>query len=199
MTLVSPYPLQWPDGVKRTPRGKWAPSPFRTGYAKAIDNVVASLRGFQRDSGVRIDNVVLSSNRDLMGRLLDNDPGVAAWFQFEGQWVAFAVDRFGVAEANVQAIHHIIEARRTELRYGGLAIVRQTFRSFTALPAPGEAESARWWKVLHCEPTASPDDIRAAYRRRAAELHPDKPGGSAAAMAELNVARDVALKERGAA
>lgn len=191
MTTITPYPLCWPEGVARSrSRGS---SPFRTAYAKAIDNVVRSLNGFQKDSNIKIEHPVLSSNMDLMGRLLNNDPGVAAWFRFDGQMVAFGVDRFSDPAANVQAIHHIIEARRTELRYGGLAIVKQTFRSFHAmLPSP----SARHWSdVLGVPRSASAEEINAAYRKLAMDAHADR-GGSDAKMSELNVARDAAMRDR---
>ena len=46
------------------------------------------------------------------------------------------VDRYNSVEANLQAIHHIIEARRVELRHGTLALVRASFTGFKALPAP---------------------------------------------------------------
>lgn len=190
---ISPYPLAWPDNMPRTPPAGRVRSPFRTGYDQAVKNVTKSLQGFQKDSGLRIDNPVMSSNRDLMGRLKDNDPGVAVWFQMDGQWVAFGVDRFPDPAANVQAIHHIIEARRTELRYGGLAIVRQTFKSFLALPAPA---AKHWSEILGVPRNAVREEINTAYRRLAGERHPDR-GGSDAMMAELNAARDAALKERG--
>jgi hypothetical protein len=169
-------------------------SPFRTGYGKALENVVKSLQGFQKDSGLRVEHPVLSSNVDLMGRMLDNDPGVAAWFQMDGQWVAFGVDRFNDAASNVQAIHHIIEARRTELRYGGLAIVRQTFKSFLALPAPA---GSHWSEILGVPKTATRDQIESAFRDKAKESHPDKQGGSSEQMAKINAARKVALAELG--
>lgn len=194
MSLIAPYPLQWPQGVARTPENRRVRSPFRTSYAGAIDNVVRSLHGFQKDSGLRIDNPVLSSSRDLMGRLLDNDPGAAAWFQMDGQWVAFGVDRFPDPAANIQAIHHILEARRTELRYGGLAIVRQTFKSFVALPAPA---GSHWSDVLGIGRNASREAIETAYRQLAKEHHPDA-GGSSEQMARINAAKAAALAERGA-
>ncbi len=190
---ISPYPLAWPDIMPRTAPARRVRSPFRTGYDQAVRNVTKSLQGFQKDSGLRIDNPVMSSNVDLMGRMKDNDPGVAVWFQMDGQWVAFGVDRFPDAASNIQAIHHIIEARRVELRYGGLAIVRQTFKSFLALPAPA---AKHWSEILDVPRDASPAQIQAAYRRLASERHPDK-GGSDATMAELNTARDAAMKERG--
>jgi hypothetical protein len=184
-------PLQWPDNMPRTPSSKRVRSPFRTNHAVAVQNVIKSLQGFQKDAGIRIENPVLSSQVDFLGRLNGSDPGAAAWFKMEGQWVAFGVDRFPDVAGNIQAIHHIIEARRVELRYGGLAIVRQTFKSFIALPAPA---LKRWFEVLGVSENATPDQINAAYRRLAAEHHPDK-GGSHNMMAELNTARDAGLKE----
>jgi hypothetical protein len=191
--MTSPYPLVWPEGVPRTPAARRARSPFRTGYAKAVDNVVGSLRGFEKDAGIRIEAPVLSANLDLMGRLAGSDPGVAAWFKFSGDQVCFAVDRFPDIASNAQAIHHIIEARRVELRYGGLSIVRQTFRAFLALPAPDLPD---WWTILRCAPDASLSTIKSQFHILANERHPDKPGGSQQAMAELAAARDRALKER---
>lgn len=47
--------------------------------------------------------------------------------------------------------------------------------------------------VLGLAPGASPDAVRAAFRRRAQEVHPDRPTGSAAAFREVAVARDVLL------
>lgn len=187
MTTVAPYPLQWPTGVPRTPSAKRISSPFRTDFEKAVRNVADSLRMFQRDAGVKISDVVLSTNVDLLNRN-PADPGACAWFKMDEQFVAFGIDRFTKVEANIQAIHHIIEARRTELRYGGLAIVRQTFRAFIALPAPA---SEPWWAILGVPEDANVAQVDAAYRRLAAEHHPDR-GGSAAKMAEINRARDEA-------
>jgi hypothetical protein len=189
--IINPYPLAWPDNMPRTPPNKRITSPFRTSYEGAVQNVIKSLRGFDKDAGVRIGNPVLSSNVDMLGRVTSADPGAACWFQMDGALVAFGVDRFPTVAANVQAIHHIIEARRVELRYGGLAIVRQTFKAFIALPAPKP-----WWEILGVPQTATVEEVDAAFRRLAAERHPDKPGGSDAMMAELNAARDQAKQER---
>lgn len=195
--IISPYPLAWPDGMPRTPASRRVRSPFRTGYSKAVENVVKSLQGFQKDSGLRIDHPVLSSNVDLMGRLLNDDAGAAAWFKMDGQWVAFGVDRFADTASNIQAIHHIIEARRVELRYGGLAIVRQTFKSFIALPAPANQKS--WREILGMVGEANPtrEQVDHHYRVKAKSVHPDTPGGSHDKMAELNRARDAALTDLG--
>lgn len=188
--IISPYPLCWPNGIARTPPHKRHGSPFRTDFETAVRNVTQSLVLFAKDSNVKIEHVILSTNVDLINRN-PSDPGAAAWFKFDGVFVAFGVDRFTQVKANVQAIHHIIEARRVELRYGGLAIVRQTFRSFVALPSP-----MGWREILGLEGRPSRDEINRAYRSMAAKHHPDL-GGSQAKMAEINRARDEAFAEIG--
>ena len=50
--------------------------------------------------------------------------------------------------------------------------------------------------VLGLPKTASPDDIRRAYRRRALETHPDR-GGDAAAFIRVTWARDEAIARVG--
>jgi hypothetical protein len=160
--------------------------------AKALDNVRESLRLFGQDTGKTVTNASLSSN--ISGLSLTEqkakDPGVAVWFQWDGAPRCIAVDRYLTPAENLQAIHHIIEARRTEMRHGGLHIVRQTFKGFVALPAPDA-----WWQVLGIDRSATVDQIEAAYRAKAKATHPDA-GGSVDAMARLNKARDDARKER---
>ena len=49
-------------------------------------------------------------------------------------------------------------------------------------------------RLLQVSPTATHDEIRAAYRRLAAEMHPDR-GGSDARLAALTEARDLLLAQ----
>jgi hypothetical protein len=105
--------------------------------------------------------------------------------------VCIPVDRYRSVASNLQAIHHIIEARRVELRHGTLALVRATFTGFLSLPAPA---GKHWSDILSLPRDAKRADVDAAYRRLASTRHPDK-GGTDAAFAELNAAREAALKE----
>lgn len=181
------YPLSWPPGF---PRAKYRErGAFKTTLPNALKNVEKSLELFAKDSGRKLAGTVLSSNVTLSSSR-PSDTGVAVWFTWDGLGVCIAVDRYESVESNLQAIHHIIEARRVELRHGTLALVRATFQGFLALPGPAPRE---WWTVLGVPENAGAADCLAARRRLAAEHHPDR-GGDAARMAEINVAFEKATK-----
>lgn len=180
---INAYPLTWPEGFPRTRMP--GSDQFKTTLSGALKNVEDSLRKFAADSGKKIDALVISSNVTL-GQQRPADPGVAVWFNWDGLQVCIPVDRYAKVEANLQAIHHIIEARRTELRHGGLSIVRATFTGFKALPAP---KGSAWQEALEFGPgsVVTLEKAREAYRRLSSKHHPDK-GGSHEAMARLNKA-----------
>lgn len=190
---IPPYPLAWPDGMARTSATGRKRSTFKTTLAGAVKNVADSLRLFGADSGQPVTNVVATTNVggiDL-GTKGGADPGVAVWFDWDGAQRCIAVDRYPTPAENLQAIHHILEARRTEVRHGGLVIARSAFRGFVALPAPPGKQSA--WQVLGVQQNATAAEIEAAYREKAKKAHPDA-GGSNAAMVALNRARAEALR-----
>jgi hypothetical protein len=109
--------------------------------------------------------------------------------------VCIPVDRYSSVEANLQAIHHVIEARRVELRHGTLALVRATFRGFQALPPPPGTRKQSWREILQLNPgNVTEEQIVAAHRQAAKTAHPDF-GGTNEAMAELNNAKEEALRE----
>ena len=137
--------------------------------------------------------MVISSNVSL-GAQKPADPGVAVWFSWDGMEVCIAVDRYTTVEANLQAIHYILEARRVEMRHGTLALVRASFSGFKALPAP---KGSSWREVLGFDGTVEPtaQEIEAKYKHLASAAHPDRDGGSNEAMQRLNAARDAARNE----
>ena len=188
--MTTAYPLSWPDTLPRT--SKREKGAFKSTLAAALSNVETSLRLFGENSGKPVSGVVLSSNVTL-GRNAPDDPGVAAWFTWEGEQLCIAVDRYTTPAANLQAIHHVLEARRVELRHGTLALVRATFRGFKALPAP---PGSHWSELLGLPRSASKAEIEAAFRAKAHDAHPDR-GGSQERMAALTDARTRALQERG--
>lgn len=185
--IAQAYPLQWPEQFSRTKYG--SNSRFATTLPSALKKVQDSLRLFGSDSGKKIENLVISSNYTL-GNENPIDPGVAVYFLWDGLQVCIPCDRYLKLADNLTAIHHIIEARRVELRHGTLALVRASFAGFAALPPPANS----WRDVLGIKGPATRDMVQSVYRRLASERHPDV-GGSDAKMAELNVARDAALRE----
>lgn len=191
--MTAAYPLQWPQMFPRAVRRE--PGRFKATLAASLKNVQDSLRLFGSDSGKKIEDMVISSNVTL-GVQKPADPGVAVWFKWDGMQVCIAVDRYSTVEGNLQAIHHIVEARRVELRHGTLALVRASFQGFKALPAPNGPETRAWRDVMDFGPLpVSSTELRQRYRELANIRHPDKPTGSHTAMAELNRAYEEAKRE----
>lgn len=192
--MTQAYPLHWPENWPRTrsPGG----SQFKTSISAALNNVEKSLQMFTKDSGKKIEALVISSNVTL-GAQRPADSGVAVYFTWDGLQTCIAVDRYSKVEDNLQAIHHCIEAERTKLRHGGLNLVRAAFRGYAALPPPSSGQ--HWTAVLGVQPSASIEDISAAYKKKAKEAHPDAVGGSSDAMALINAAYGQAKKEKGGA
>ena len=186
--MIPPFPLLWPEGHPRVKSRER--SAFRTGFSQALKNVKDSLRLFAQDSGKALSQVQITSNASFLDEK-PADPGIAVWFEWDGAMRCIAVDRYQTVAENLQAIHHVLEARRVELRHAGINMVRTTFRGFVAaLPAPG---AAPWWTILGVAQTASPDEITAAFKAKARELGAT---GNEAARTELNIARDKGLAER---
>lgn len=177
---INGYPLAWPPNFPRTKHRD--AGRFNTTIPGALGNVQTSLNRFARDSGKELRDLVISSNVTLSDRR-PADPGVALWFIWDGLQVCIPCDRYWTVEGNLQAIHHILEARRVELRHGTLALVRATFQGFLLAAPTGK----NWWEVLGVNDRASPEEVKEAYRRLASENHPDK-GGSTDQMAQINMA-----------
>ena len=166
-------------------------SAFKVEFGTAQRNVMTSLRLFAQDSGTKIEDARITASVGLMDMNTPTDPGIAVWFIWDGDVRCIAVDRYLTVRENLQALHHVLEARRTEFRHAGIEMVRTTFRGFrAALPAPG---AAHWATILGVSQTATPDEINAAFKAKARELGAT---GNEAARTELNVARDKGLAER---
>lgn len=189
--MATAYPLHWPDLWPRTERP--TTSQFRSSLNAALNNVQDSLKRFAVDSGKKVENILISSNVTL-GNMSPKESGVAVYFTWDGISTCIAVDRYQKIEDNLQAIHHCIEAERTKLRHGGINLVKAAFRGYAALPPPSGQSSRSWREVLELVGTVNSQMIEDAFRRLAKVRHPDA-GGSTIAMAELNAARQQALKE----
>jgi len=202
MTIPS-FPLAWPEAKPRRPpalrrTGRFTSKGAR-GYSEPVTIAEAVARLQREIDMIGARHPVISSNLELRldglprsGQREPTDPGVAVYFLLDGHQTCLPCDTYGAASQNIAAVAAHIEATRAIERHG-VATVAEMFTGFQALPAPG---AKPWWDVLGVPATATIEQIEAAYRKLAAERHPDKPGGSDAMMADLNRARDIARKER---
>lgn len=193
MTLEPQSPLLWPAHLPRTPAKDRRQSAFKVAPQQAYSELLDEVDRF---GGVA---VIISANapRRRDGRIysdaLDDvieDPGAVVYFTRKGQRIAFPCDTFPTIWENLRAIGRTLYALRQIERDGAHQLFNQAFTGFAALPAPG---SIPWWTVLGIAPTATPDEINAAFKTKARELGAT---GNEAARADLNVARDKGLAER---
>lgn len=177
--MTTAYPLAWPQGL---PRNKLrVASRFKVTTFQAVNNVMDELRRFGNDTGHRADQIVISSNVTLTSQK-PNDPGIAAYFMWDGVQCCIAVDRYPTPMENLQAVALIIEAERAKMRHGGLNIVRASFRGFASLPPPDEKSgeiAPPWRAVLGVTAAATLADAKAAYFRLVKTAHPDVGGDAA--------------------
>lgn len=210
---INAYPLQWPEGWKRTTPadrkaakfnkagaarvpGGWRPRADLT-MADALGRLLAELERM----GIHRDDVVISTNVPVRldglprsGAADPADPGAAVYWREWGESKTtrvMAIDIYDRVADNIAALAATLDAMRAIERHGGAAILERAFTGFTALPAPGAAR--KWFDILGVTPGASKDEIHAAYRKLASANHPDK-GGTAEAMAAVNKARDEGLR-----
>jgi len=181
------YPLHWPQGWPRTEER--TRSRFDGTFAKIRDELWAEIARLGGQYPVLSTNLPLK--RDGMpyaSQKEPSDPGVAVYFERRGRQMVFACDKWDLVQDNMRSIQRTIEAIRGIERWGASEMMERAFQAFEALPAPKSC-----WDILGVRPGAGADEVSRAYRDKARSAHPDT-GGSQAAMAELNRARDEALR-----
>ena len=206
---VNAYPLAWPDGWPRVKYRKEAKfgtkaSANEQGWRPTVDITMADamkrVKVELERLGVNVaDDSIVSTNLKLNLSGLPRgdqgepgDPGVAVYFQKKnGPMRVIAIDAYFRVRDNLAAIAATLEAMRAIERHGGAQILERAFTGFAALTAPGK----NWWDVLEVKPDATRLVIEANFRRLAHDRHPDR-GGDHDKMAELNEARDAALRAR---
>ncbi|MFX4223501.1 MAG: hypothetical protein ACMVO3_22515 [Thalassobaculum sp.] len=199
MSDPTAFPLTWPTGRPRKHpgrrrRGKFSKHGAPLSVAEALQRLQWELERYDARWPVISTNVEL--RRDGLpysSRREPDDPGVAVYFHRDGKPYVLACDTFDRVPDNLAAVAAHIEATRAIERHG-VATAEEMLRAFEALPAPDQARD--WRDVLEMRDTAgiTVEMVRAAHRRLAQERHPDR-GGSDEMMAELNAARDRALRE----
>jgi hypothetical protein len=110
---VAPYPLHWPEHRDRTSDWQRKHSQFSVTFAQARSHLLSELGKM----GAR--QVVTSSNQPvrqdglpLAVRTRIDDPGVAVYFQRDGQAQCIPCDQWHGVLANLRAIGKTVEALR---------------------------------------------------------------------------------------
>lgn len=198
--MADAFPLQWPEGWARTLAHRRGRARYKLTPDAATGHLVAELGRL----GALRSSVVVSSNVPLRrdglpysnGRSPE-DPGIAVYWStnaFKDRVIA--CDKWDKVHDNIHAIGLAIEGLRAIDRAGASQILERAFSAFGALPPSSAAPVVRpWWEVLDIPQSAigvlSIAMVEARYRELATKAHPDR-GGSDAAMAELNGAREQA-------
>lgn len=197
------YPLSWPHGWARNRTRQKAR--FSSDGGTRLVTISDGLRRLEAELkrlGVASWDVIVSSNLVLgqRGMPLANqaeptDPGVAVYFKLHDKPRVLACDRWRRTAENLASIAAHIDAIRRVDRYG-VGTLDQAFAGYTALPPPGADNRAPWRAILEIgNGTATRSMIDTHYKILAKAAHPDVPGGSHEAMAQLNQARDAAMQE----
>ena len=194
---IEAYPLTWPAGWKRTPdherkRASFGKMKKTEGRSWSNRSQLTISQATQRllDELERLgaENVVISS--DLRLRLdglprssqrTPDDPGIAVYFNLDGQPHCMPCDRWDRIADNLAAVAKQVEAIRGMDRWG-CGNTRVAFAGFKALP-PMSTERP-WWEVLGCSRDTHRADVKETYLRLAQEHHPDR-GGDEGTMAAI--------------
>lgn len=200
----------WPG--KETSNYERKSAPFRASYASTLDLLekeLAALRAkditiqayFQRKD-IRNDGWPRSSAPK------PSKPGVIVSFDvrkgayINGKWVetvtemSFPCDRFNSWEDNLRAIAKALEALRMVDRYGVTQSGEQ-YKGLARLAAPSTEMGVIEAAMFIAGFSSIPKDhilngaLEQAYRRAAAVLHPDAPGGSHEQFVRLQQAKAV--------
>ncbi len=224
ITQADAFPLRWPDGWPRT-RARKSGDQFKTrssvpsmpgggyypmvpiSYSRARGQLIEELQRLGAKSLVVSSNVPVKVDGEPVSRAGDrvyDDPGVAIYFMLKGRQMVMAQDAFDSVSANVRSLGLAVEAMRSLERHGGGTMMQKAFDGFAALPAPDGVKPKRpWWTVLNYSENPedrldlSVEEVQARFKTLARRRHPDTDGGSAELMAELNEARDEAVRELG--
>lgn len=216
MSEITAYPLCWPQGWKRTKPGSRTRAKFGTKSTEtrqradgstyqhkrsrelSINDGITRILAELKAMGIQSWNVIISSDLQLRNDGLPRsnqatgnlDQGAAVYWRDGQQRRCMAIDRYDRIADNLGAIAATLAAMRAIERHGGAEILDRAFTGFVALPAPAPEDKPH--QVLGVEANATRSEIEYAYKRLAAQHHPDR-GGSTEQMTRINTARDSML------
>ena len=193
--MIYDFPVQWPIGWPRNETYKVGH--FEVSYAKALRDLEYELRRLGAESAYISTDRPLRLDGQPLGGVQPDTPAVALYFVRNGKQLCIPCDKYRTVCDNIRAIGLTVEAIRRMERYGTSQMVEAALSGFAALPenAGPSAGPRAWYDALEVSPNASPAVIKASFRAKAAQTHPDAPGGSTAAFREVKRAYDQGMEE----
>lgn len=193
-TTIQAHPLHWPMGFPRTSKPK--NSRFDTSFKSCRDGVVMEIKRLGGKSAIISTNVPLRNDGLPYAKFKKpDDAGVAVYFQYEGEQVVFACDKWQSVEENMQAIRKTIEAIRGLDRWGVSDMLKRAFTGFKALPETVVQYESPWWEILGVSDDCTVQELKDAYKAKAMTAHPDK-GGSESEFVKIQEAYKMGLRSK---
>lgn len=191
--MIEAYPLQWPTGFKRTK--KPISSRFGKHTLKRVRNELRhEIRRLNGDRLIISTNMKTRKDGDVYSNAKEpEDSGIAIYFHLKGEQRCLACDQYEHVWENTYALACTIRAMRGIDRWGASEILDRIFTGFIALTVDA---GMAWHAILGVSPDASDKEVRAAYRRKLKEVHPDA-GGSNEEFYEIERAWEKYQKRQG--
>ena len=194
----TPYPLTWPNEKPRTKSESRETARFSTrqggSYTKqltvhqSISRLMNEISLFTKvGQSYRIDEseVIISTNLRtrldggvIARQVKPEDPGVAVYFELDGEPYCFPCDKWDRIADNIAAIASHIGALRGIERWG-VGDLKQAFSGWSALPSPGSVIVTESWRnVLDAHDCETLEEVAKQFKIMRSKHHPDKGGDS---------------------
>ena len=192
--MIYHFPVQWPIDWPRNETYQVAH--FEVSYDKALRDLGYELNRLGAESAYISTDRPLRIDGQPRSGVQPDTAAVAVYFVRHGKQLSIPCDRYRTVRDNIRAIGLTLQSIRRMERYGTSQMVDAALSGFAALPeiASPYAGPRPWYDVLEVSPNASPEVIKASFRAKAANTHPDAPGGSTAAFQEVKRAYDQGIE-----
>jgi len=187
--------LDWPQGFDRTPdHERERGSRFRVSLGQTTEDLETEIDRLDPDDWrPSIANQHTKSNGLPLHNASPDDPGFVLRWTKDGEQFAVACDAYRRLRDNVREVYLWVH----ETRMRGQRPVVTGNSEFAAARLPSGEDDAvvagpPAHEVLDVAPDAAPDVVKAAYRQKTKEMHPDH-GGSPEAFQRLTRAKEEML------
>ena len=193
--MYEAFPLDWPLGFKRTHPLRRKESQFKQTPGAAQDFLHSEVRRIGGKKLIVSTNIPIRKDGFMYADYINKkqeDPGVAIYFEMDGEQVSMCCDQYLKVLENMYALGKSVEALRGIDRWGCSEFMKRAFTGFKALPESGTL-TGTCWDILDMQQSRDEDLINQMYRAKAKVHHPDK-GGDAEKFNSLTKAYEQALQ-----